>query len=341
MQDSGSSTGMAEPLTDAFRAALHGEGHALSVALDNRVTGLLATTDADCTNAHRQAVNTSLAADDTAVQVVRRLRAAGVDHRVLKGVAHAALDYTDPAQRTYGDCDVLVPRADLQRALDVLQQAGLRRRDPAIRDSWEQRFGKSVELVGLPVEVDLHLTIAGGGFGLIIEMASLWESPERFMLAGTEMLALSPLARWVHACYHLALGANAGLRAMADIVVMLDRGLDWQEAVLLAHRWRGAAVVAHALVTTEAWISDVTSAQHDAFEWARRYRASDADRLRIDASSASGAPWPVEGRAALGALPWRHRLPYVAGLVWPTADSLAARQRTRVDHVRRVLTGSL
>jgi hypothetical protein len=331
---------MTGQLIGAMRARLLEESEAVGVAVNHRVTGLIVDDEPAAGEAHRQAVNTALAADDAAVQAVDVLTAARVEHRVLKGIAHAWLDYSDPSQRTYGDADVLVRRDDLARALGALDACGLRRTQPAVRARWEQRYGKAIELVGLPADLDLHLTIAGGGYGLLVDDSTLWAEPETFLLGGRTMCALPATTRFVHACYHLALGANAGLRAMGDIAVMLDNEVDWPEAVIAAQRCRGAAVVAHALRLTDEWIGRWRPVEHPSFHWARRYCATESDVRMITASAANGAAWHVEGRLALGALPWRSRPGYAASLIWPSGASLAARGRTRAGHLRRMLIGA-
>jgi hypothetical protein len=58
--------------------------------------------------------------------VLDRLARAGILPILLKGAALRLAAYGDPAERQFGDVDVLVPREDLQRAQDALTAAGYR-----------------------------------------------------------------------------------------------------------------------------------------------------------------------------------------------------------------------
>ena len=71
--------------------------------------------------AHRQMMRAALR------RVLTSLSEAGVRTAVLKG-PYEALSYRDPDLRTFSDIDLLVPREDLARALDVIS------RDPAVDD---------------------------------------------------------------------------------------------------------------------------------------------------------------------------------------------------------------
>ncbi len=55
---------------------------------------------------------------------------AGIDLRLLKGPALAALDYPDVQQRPTGDLDLLVRAEQIDRAVEVLVAAGGTWTDP-------------------------------------------------------------------------------------------------------------------------------------------------------------------------------------------------------------------
>jgi hypothetical protein len=58
----------------------------------------------------------SLAVDRAIAEVVPRLLEGGVQVILLKGPSHARWLYDDPDQRTYTDCDLLVPPDEAVRA---------------------------------------------------------------------------------------------------------------------------------------------------------------------------------------------------------------------------------
>ena len=127
----------------------------VSLAVSHRVQGLLAAAlernvivaDAETTtavlDAHLAALRTCLVAEETAVLAFDALHGAGVECRVLKGIAIAELDHDDPSHRVFGDADMLVARADYGGALDALSGAGFSRDEPPVRAWWERRFGKA------------------------------------------------------------------------------------------------------------------------------------------------------------------------------------------------------
>ena len=84
---------------------------------------------------------------------------AGIESRVLKGVALAHTAYDDPADRVFADVDLLVPGDELTRAATVLTAAlGAERPVPEIRPGFDDRFGKEAMLKVDGLELDLHRT---------------------------------------------------------------------------------------------------------------------------------------------------------------------------------------
>ena len=116
------------------------------------------------------------------------LDAAGLEHRVLKGVALAHLAYPDPAWRVFGDLDLLVPGALLTEAVGCWSAAlGLSRVEAELRPGFDDRFGKEalLQAPGGP-ELDLHRTFAQGALGLTIDARRPLPSPaSRSPSAGT------------------------------------------------------------------------------------------------------------------------------------------------------------
>jgi hypothetical protein len=58
------------------------------------------------------------------VLVLQRLRAAGLHPVVLKGAALQAFAYDEPAERSYGDIDLLVPEPEVAAAIEALAPVG-------------------------------------------------------------------------------------------------------------------------------------------------------------------------------------------------------------------------
>ncbi|MGB8860470.1 MAG: nucleotidyltransferase family protein, partial [Ilumatobacteraceae bacterium] len=232
--------------------------------------------------AHLAGLRTSLACEATAVVTALTLSAAGVPCRVLKGIALAHLDYPDPSMRLFGDADVLVRRADLTAAIAALRGRSFERDQPPVRAWWERRYGKAVVLQAPGgSELDLHLTLTGGFYGLAIDDDDLFREPgETFNVAEQALQALPVAMRLLHAAYHVVLGGGSGLRAMRDVAQLIDvQPGAVADACMWARRWRGEAVLAAAIRST--WSALALPGSHPAVEWAAHLRQHPDDIARL------------------------------------------------------------
>jgi hypothetical protein len=280
---------------------------------------------------HLGALRTSLAAEAAGVRVADLFRAASIPFAVLKGCATAHLDYADPALRVTGDVDVLIARPDLATALAVLDRAGLSRSVPPFRAGWEQRYGKDLIVMGDDgIEIDLHLGLVSGYFGVVMPTQPLLERLVHYEVAGRSMPALDPLGRLLHACIHTAASTPIRLGSAADVVQIA--GGDGAEVADLPEYADGlgvAGLVAQGLA--RAW--NAFGAEPTALSaWADAYRPSPVEERALAAftSTAGEARW-WSGAAAL---PIRKRPGYVLPLLVPSRAHLRSRNRTYRDHVR-------
>ena len=268
----------------------------------------------------------SLVNEAAAVLAVRCLDGAGVPHRILKGVAIAHLDLVDPSDRLFADADLLVPHAQLGAALTALTSTGFTRTEPPVRVGWERRFARAVVLTAPDGgELDLHVSLAGGYYGVRLDHHQLWARPSQtFVLAGTTMHALNPDDRLLHACLHSELGKYSGERSLRDVErLVLSGQADWSRTVDNVGGTGIGVVIAAAI--HRAW-TRFELAPHPASAW--------ADALLIDPSGAADlaalrrfAPadddgWIVEAKGTLKALRWPDRVAFVAGIVAPSRASL-------------------
>lgn len=102
---------------------------------------------------HVAASATQLRIRSTASQCLETLSAAGIETRVLKGLATADLDYPDRRMRHTGDVDLAVSPHQLDQAVAVLRRLGCRDHpspfDPALLYGWTLDSAEGVE-------IDLH-----------------------------------------------------------------------------------------------------------------------------------------------------------------------------------------
>lgn len=254
--------------------------------------------------------------------------------RVLKGVAIAHLDEADAARRSFIDVDLLVAASDIEAVVHRAVERGAVRSYPEPRPGFDRRFGKGVNLVRPSgFALDLHRSLALGPFGLAIEPADLLASSEAFELGGTRLLALGRRHRWLHACYHAALGsAVPPLVSLRDVVLTMPRdGAELSAALDLARAWRGEAVVAEAVrlavrtlrldvadprwAHVVAWIDGARPTEREQ-RWLEVYRGVRTTPLQT-----------LYGIEAVGGV--RPRLAYAGAVLAPRAVGLDRNRRRR------------
>ncbi|HNJ98552.1 MAG TPA: nucleotidyltransferase family protein [Ilumatobacteraceae bacterium] len=177
--------------------------------------------------------------EELAVRAVTLLDAAGIQSRVLKGVANAHLCYPQPEMRTFGDIDLLVQPGHFHRAAVLLAELL-----PAVRiaaephEGFDDEFGREILLRRGGEELDLHRTFVDGYYGLCVPVGELFDGGNGFVLGDREVTALPASARLVHACLSAAVAdAQPRLAACRDIVQLMTM-TDADEAVAVAERWK-------------------------------------------------------------------------------------------------------
>ena len=199
---------------------------------------------------HLQACSTALWLESRLLEIVDLLERNGIEVVVLKGTAVAHLAYPDPALRSYGDNDVLLPSDRYDKAVELLTRNGYTRQTVQARSGFERRFGKGVTLDGDGGdELDLHRNLVFGSFGFRIDLDELFRSAESFDLGGRRLYGLGPETRLLHACYHAALGDPVPrYGSVRDIAQMLMTGdHDPERVIELVGDWGSSAVVSRGI----------------------------------------------------------------------------------------------
>jgi Uncharacterised nucleotidyltransferase len=310
----------------------------LGAAADRGLVALSEAQSRELAHAHEQAMRSCVLLERSLGLVGEWLDAAGVPFRVLKGPAVARLDYADPSWRAFGDLDLLVPDEHYDAALAVLHDHGGTRRYAEARPGFDRRFGKG-SCVVLPdaTEIDLHRTLAAGAFGLTIPLHELFESPAVLRIGGKQYEGLSRHHRFLHACYHAALGdAVPRLATLSDIALMASTPLlDVDDVVARARRWRGEAVVAHAVKLT--WLR-LGLAPSKLSLWAF---AHDADRYQARALTAYLGFGRSYARQAMSGVSALHspteKVAYVRTLLVPQRGYVQDRDGSYTLRLRRAV----
>jgi hypothetical protein len=271
------------------------------------------------TRAHERALALDLELERLLCRTITSLREHAIEVRVLKGPAVAHLDYANPALRSFGDIDLLVPSASYYDAVGVLVAEG---GEPAFaepRPGFTARFGKGVCVrTSGGLEIDLHRNFVAGPFGLTLDPDELFETPHPFELAGVHMSALGQTDRFLHACYHAALGGReprlSTLRDVAEIA--LGDRLDVEAAIAQATRRRSSAVVQRALALTAERLS--VQFPSELANWACTYAPSDFERRCLKAYVDPSRSYGSQALAGVRALPTFHdRVAYVREPIRP------------------------
>lgn len=294
-------------------------------------------TDQVAISAHLASQRLVLGCEATATQLCETLGAAGVDVRLVKGIAAANLDYEDPAQRSTVDVDAVVPREQLSAAIAALEAAGYRRSQPALRPGWERRFARTVVLVAPHgLEIDLHVAVATGYFGRRMPMHGLLAAGGELDLGGVRCGTLSPTARLVWSCYAAGLNRGTSGRYLRDAAQQLSvGGADWRSAVRLAAAGDGEAVLAAA--ATDAVEAGLLAADHPFAEWARGVHPSTraAKALRLAAAGRTHG-WSADARSTMLALGPLDTVRFLAEFVVPSPERRRIERRTMRERLRRI-----
>jgi hypothetical protein len=274
-----------------------------------------------------------------ALEIIDHLSTAGVEARVLKGPAVAHLDYPDPALRLFVDVDLLVSSAQFDQAVDALTTAGHPRQHPQPRLGFDRRFSKGTSFVAHGrLEIDLHRTFVMGPFGLRVVLDDLWVSASTFTVADTDLQALDPEVRFLHACFHAALGnAVPRLVPQRDVAQMLlNRRLDMDRVEGLMSRWQAEAVVAKAV--SQTWRTLRLTDTSPVATWALRYRPSARSRRDLALYSDPNGSYTRKSLGALRALPGvRDKAAFAFALAFPDRSYVEARYSSPRERWRKSL----
>jgi hypothetical protein len=186
-------------------------------------------------------------------------------------------------------------------------------------------------------EIDVHRTFVAGPFGIALDAPSLFAESQTFSLGGQEILALSLVAQFLHACYHAALGAReptiVASRDVAEMLLVND--IDHQAAVEWAGSWNGRAVVKRAVLA--AWSQLQLDVPHPLLDWARTYVPSRFEQRALLAYVSERRSYTTQALAGLVAVRGvRARASYLYAMALPVPSYA----RERGGHLARWRRGA-
>jgi hypothetical protein len=216
-------------------------------------------------------------------RVVRTFEEAGIDTLLLKGVPLALLHYGDEGSRPMSDADVLVKRADVTRAVQVLGTCGWRPRKTP--DTWPPEPRASWPFSNGEIELDLHWRVFSIGS---LPDDTLWEASVPCLIRGASTRALAPADQLLHVIVHgLQWNPIPSIRWIADAVVVAARGpVDWDRLIEQATTRRFIPALTLALEYLNRRLD--VAVPPDVFERLRARRPSSLERLELWARLSPG-----------------------------------------------------
>ena len=190
------------------------------------------------------AVGLGLVIDAATAEAVTALDGAGVRSILLKGPSFDVLLYDRDEPRPYSDVDLLIRRADVPRAGEVLTSLGYRQRadrEPARVVEHASVWVRASDRTHL----DLHQTLGGVDRAEADPWEVLAADTERMSVGGAEVEVLSPSGRALHAALHAAVSEPGEEKPEIDLARAVDR--------LSLDTWKGAAALATRLGAAPAF----------------------------------------------------------------------------------------
>lgn len=196
----------------------------------------------------------TMAVDASLPAVADALDTAGIEWRVLKGVATARLLYPSETWRQYVDIDLLVRYVALGDALAALapltSKPGPVQAGPA--RTWVVKEHALVDVRG--VEIDVHFGVQGSLVSSRLDNDVLFEAPQMIEIDGRAVPALSEPAMLVHAALHVS-SAGWKLSSVPDVALLCRRvAPDDPQFRRLVDRGAVRHLFVWALMRVAAWV---------------------------------------------------------------------------------------
>ncbi|MEA3639835.1 MAG: nucleotidyltransferase family protein [Lamprobacter sp.] len=252
---------------------------------------------------------------------------------LLKGAAYLLQDLPLTRGRAPNDVDLLVTRANLDRAEAALKTAGWQMTTHSDYDehyyrAWSHEL-PPLRYPGHPLEVDLHHTITPVTSRTRADAALLFADLRP--IPGSRFLALSPADQIIHAVIHLFQDSEleGELRGLVDIDALLRTHLrtdhDWQALIERAHHHQASHLLWYALHYCRRWLQ--TPMPEDLVQSTNKVQGTHKAQGNHNRTL---APPPCIARAALDWTLTRIFLPRLP----ETPPTLAQRLATQAGKVR-------
>jgi hypothetical protein len=186
------------------------------------------------------------------IHLMRCLDCAGIPVIAYKGSVLTQSIYTNLALRQFGDLDIIVREADVNKARAVLFELGFSQEWPERELSdWEedlhrqQKYNYTFCRVQDRVVVELHWNIVPRYLRIPWEPQWLWRRLDSFVLADQKILTFPPEELLLTLCIHGANHCWNRLHWVCDIAELTKRSdtLNWDSVLSLAQTWRAERIL--------------------------------------------------------------------------------------------------
>ena len=192
-------------------------------------------------------------------------------------------------------------------------------------------YGKDITLRGAAeIEIDLHLGLVGGYFGVDSDTGSLLDDLVEYPLAGRRLPALDPVGRIVHAAIHSAGGPVIRLGSAADVIVLATRPEVTPDSVAERARRLGCEPLVAAGIVRAGRAFGVDLGALGRWACDVEPTATEAHALAALVHPGGEGVW----LSGMSRVPWTRRVGYLAPLLLPSRAHLRARGRTLPGHLR-------
>ncbi|HNT75170.1 MAG TPA: nucleotidyltransferase family protein [Anaerolineae bacterium] len=198
-------------------------------------------------------------------QLLRLFHQANLPLILIKGIALVERVYPAAEQRSMQDIDVLVRRADFERAAVLLQTHGYQFSNKA--SLWNEAFARefmgnvAYNKTGVAFDVHWHpVTMSWFRATTAFDLDGLWSRAIPTEIAGAPALRLCPEDEILHLCYHTAVHHGLthphGVRDILGVLRVERDTLNWAVLAERARAWRVSVAVWAALNVARSKMQD-------------------------------------------------------------------------------------
>ncbi len=220
---------------------------------------------------YTQIAKTALQLDHVS-ELVGAFHQADIPLLLLKGIALVGRVYPAAEQRPMQDIDVLVYRADFERAAALLQAQRYQFSNKA--SVWTEAFARefmgnvAYSKAGVAFDVHWHpVTMSWFRATTAFDLDGLWARAVPAEIAGAPALRLCPEDEVLHLCYHTAvhhgLAHPHGYRDILGVLRVERDNLDWSILAERAREWRVSVAVWAALKVARGRMQEAGSKNHE------------------------------------------------------------------------------